>query len=226
MATEPASNTVGTYWVRGLFATALLLPILFITGCQSINPLPSFGVGEATPEEAKIRKLMKWHSGRVEVYREFRTVFTARSVYLTDEIQQLAVDWEARSKLMNPEERATFEKEILADNDQVIKILVGFYTPEEEQNNLSREDSIWIAYLKNSDGTVTRATCLDVDEDNARMYMRFLNWDLSWSKLYILCYPKSPGQHNPEDKWLTMVISGPPGQGEMKLQLEPPEYQP
>jgi len=225
MAAEPR-NTDGGYATTVLFTAVLLLLIMLFTGCQSINPLPSFGVDDPTPEEARIRELMKWHSGRVEVYREFRTVFTARAVYLSDEIRNLAADWEARSKLMSPEERGEFEKKFLEDDAPLIKVLVGFYTPEENQNDLSRKNSVWTPYLNNPDGSVTRATCLDVDEDNSRIFMRFLKWDLSWSKLYILCFPYSPDLHSPEDGWLSMMISGPSGIGEIRLQIAPPDVQP
>ena len=195
-------------------------------GCQSINPLPKFGVGYASPEEEKIRKLMEWHSGRTEVYRDFRTVFTARAVYLSDDIQKLVADWEARSKLMNPEERAEFEKQFLDEDKTLIKVLFGFYTPEEDQNNLSGEDSGWITYIKHSDGTVTRATCLDVDEDNTRIYMRFLKWDLSWSKLYLLCFPIAPASDSQDQEFVSMMISGPQGSGEIRLRISPLALQP
>jgi hypothetical protein len=196
------------------------------SGCRSINPLPTFGVGDASPEEVKIRKLMEWHSGRVEVYREFRTVFTARAVYLSNDIQEMAADWEARSKLMDPEERAEFEDQFLEGENPVIKVLVGFYTPREEQNDLSSGTSAWITYLKHSDGSVTRATCLDVDEENTRIYMRFLKWDLSWSKLYLLCFPSSPDPSSQDQGSITLVISGPGGAGEIRLQTSPPADQP
>jgi hypothetical protein len=221
MAAEPR-NTGGGYSDSVLFTVVALLLITLFMGCQSMNPLPNFGVDDPTPEEARVRMLMKWHSGRAEVYREFRTVFTARAVYLSEEILNLAADWEARSKLMSPEERKAFEKEFLKDDAPLIKVLVGFYTPEEDQNDLSRKGSLWIPYLNNPDGSVTRATCLDVDEDNARIFMRFLNWDLSWSKLYILCFPFSPERHSPEDGWVSMMISGPSGVGEIRLQIAPP----
>jgi len=209
-----------------LFFAAVWICLVMISGCRSINPLPNFGVGEASPEEAKIRELMEWHSGRVEVYRDFRTVFTARAVYLSDDIQELAADWEARSKLMNPEERAEFEKRFLDKDKPLIKVLVGFYTPEEEQNNLSSKKSGWITYLKHPDGDVTRATCLNVDEESTRIYMRFLKWDLSWSKLYLLCFPFSPVPDNQDQKFVSMIISGPQGAGEIRLQISPRADQP
>lgn len=209
-----------------LRAAAVLVTMTFIlTGCQSINPLPNFGVGNGTPEEARIKQLMKWHSGRVEVYRDFRTVFTARAVYLSDEIQSLAVDWEARSKLMTPEERTAFEKRFLGEDTKLLKVLVGFYTPEEQLNDLSQENSVWIPYIQNPDDTVIRATCLDVDDDSSRIYMRFLKWDLSWSRLYLLCFPYSPDLHERENGSITMVISGPRGQGTIRLRFDPPEDQ-
>jgi hypothetical protein len=209
-----------------LAIAAVLICLTTAVGCQSMNPLPNFGVGDASPEEAKIRKLMEHHSGRVEVYRDFRTVFTARAVYLSDEIQELAANWEARSKLMNPEERAVFKKQFLGGDTPVIKVLVGFYTPEEEQNDLSGKNSAWVTYLKHSDGTVTRATCLDVDEENTRIYMRFLKWDLSWSKLYFLCFPYSTGPDSPDNEFVSMMISGPQGAGEIRLQISTPADKP
>lgn len=206
----------------------LALPILFVlnTGCQSLNPLPGFGVGDATLEEVKIRKLMKWHSARVSVYREFRTVFTARAVYLSDEIQRLAADWEIKSTLMNPEERKAFEERFLGEDSKMIKILVGFYTPEEELNDLNEDNSSWIPYLKNPDGTVRKASCMSVNEENKRTYMRFLKWDLSWSKLYLLCFPSSPELSRDENGLISVVISGPQGSGEIRLQVTPPDEQP
>jgi len=150
-------------------------------------------------------------------------MFTARAVYLSDAIQRMAVDWEARSKLMSPEERAELEREVLGQDPRPIKVLVGFYTPEEEQNNLSESNSIWIPYLQNNDGTVTRAACTDMSEDNARLYMRFLRWDLSWSKLYLLCFQSTPDLQVSDDGWINMVISGPQGQGEIRLQVVPPD---
>ena len=205
---------------------AIWICLIMVVGCQSINPLPKFGVGDASPEEVKIRKLMEWHSGRVEVYRDFRTVFTARAVYLSSDIQKLAADWEARSKMMNPEERAKFEERFLGEGKPLIKVLVGFYTPKEEQNDLSGENSSWITYLKHPDGTVTRAACLDVDKESTRIYMRFLKWDLSWSKLYLLCFPYSPGLDSQDQEFVSMIISGAQGSGEIHLQISPPADQP
>lgn len=204
-------------------AALLMTMTLFLSGCQSINPLPNFGVGSAAPEETKIRKLMKWHSGRIEVYREFRTIFTARAVYLSEEIQSLAAEWEAKSKLMNPEERAAFEKKFLGEDSEVLKVLVGFYTPQEQMNDLSSENSVWIPYISKPDGTVIRAACLDVDEINTRIYMRFLEWDLSWSKLYLLCFPYPADRLETEDGWISLVISGAQGQGTIRLRFDPPE---
>lgn len=204
-------------------ATVLMMTAMTLSGCQSMNPLPAFGVGDAAPEEARIGKLLKWHSGRVEVYRGFRTVFTARAVYLSDEIQRLAADWEARSTLMNPEERAAFEKTFLGENTNVIKVLVGFYTPEEQMNDLSDENSFWIPYINNPDGTVIRAACLDADENITRIYMRFLQWDLSWSRLYLLCFPYQGERLETEDGWISMMISGAQGRGTIRLRFDPPE---
>jgi hypothetical protein len=184
-------------------------------------PLPNFGFGQASPAENHIRKLMKWHSGRVEVYREFRTVFTARAVYLSEDIQSSVVDFETRSKLLSPEERLELEKRITGGGD-TIKVLLGFYTPDEEFNDLVSDEPVWIPYLTKPDGTVIRAACFSVAEEDAKIYMRFLEWDLSWSKLYMLCFPYDPGVHKPDDGWIDLVISGSHGRGEVRLKTAPP----
>ncbi len=207
--------------IREVALKLLFLLVLVVGGCQSFNPLAEFGLGDATPEEERIRTLMKWHSGRVEVYRDFRTIFTARAVYLSQELVRSSVDWEARTRLLNPEERAALEKRFLGNGEGTISILMGFYTPEEELNDLSEENSVWIPHLKHADGTVTRAACFSAGEEAAKIYMRFLKWDLSWSRLYLLCFPAQP-----EEDFLTLVISGPQGQGEIRLQTTPPEKGP
>jgi hypothetical protein len=218
-------NVQGKWNVSGLtFLSAILFTVAMFflsAGCQSINPLPSFGVGQASPEESRIQKLMKWHSGRTEVYREFRTVFTARAVYLSEDIQRSIVEFESRTKLMNPDERTELEEQ-LAGTEGTFKILLGFYTPNEDFNDLVSETSVWTPHLKSTDGTVTRASCFSVDEDVTKIYMRFLEWDLSWSRLYMLCFPYDADVHKPDDRQIELVISGSKGRGEILLNTTPP----
>jgi len=202
-----------------------LLLLAFGTGCHYLNPLSELGVGNSTPEEGRIKQLMKWHSGHAEVYQNFRTVFTARAVYLSDEIQKLAADWEVKSRLMTPEEQRTFEKKFLGKGQGFINILLGFYTPREEVNNLGDKNSSWTLYLKNTDGTIVRATSFGVKEVNARPYMRFLKWDLSWSRLYMLHFP-SPDVTPDAEGRITLVISGLQGHGEISMRFKPPVEEP
>ena len=204
---------------------ATLATAFLVGGCQSMNPLPNFGIGQSTPEESRIRKLMKWHSGRVEVYREFKTVFTARAVYLSEDIQRSVIEFESRSKLMNPDERKELEKRMAGDGES-FNILLGFYTPNDEFNDLVGEGSVWTPHLKSNDGTVTMAACFSVDDDEAKIYMRFLEWDLSWSKLYMLCFPYDPNIHDPDDDQIVLVISGPQGRGEIHLKTTSPGNMP
>ena len=213
-------TSIRVKWGRAAGSWLLFALIVFVSGCQSMNPLPNFGLGQASPEESRIRKLMKWHSGRVEVYREFRTVFTARAVYLSEDIQSSVVDFESRSKLLSPEERMELEKRINGGGD-TIKVLLGFYTPNEEFNDLVSDEAAWVPYLTKPDGTVIRAACFSVGEEDAKVYMRFLEWDLSWSKLYMLCFPYDPGVHEPDDGWIDLVISGSHGRGEVRLKTAP-----
>ena len=226
MSDQRASTKSQKYWsIPGLVVlSTVFLPLVLIfllSGCQSINPLPNFGVGQSSPEENRIQKLMRWHSGRTEVYREFRTVFTARAVYLSEDIQRSVVEYESRTKLMSPDERMELE-ERLAGTGGSIKLLLGFYTPNEDYNDLVSEGSVWTPHLKNPDGTVTRASCSSVDEDEAKIYMRFLEWDLAWSRLYMLCFPYDTSVHEPDDGRIDLVISGPQGRGEIQLNTTPP----
>jgi hypothetical protein len=210
---------------RASHLTVLLVILaMALAGCRAVNPLSGFGFVKSTPEENRIRKLMKWHSGRVEVYKDFQTIFTARAVYISDEIRQAAVDWEARSRLMNPDEKDDLYGNTFRGDPDVVQILLGFYTPDEDLNDLDETESVWIPYLKNPDGTVTRATCFGVGSEEGRIYMRFLEWDLSWSRLYLLCFPKASSSHVHGDGWINLVISGPKGQGEVRLRaIQPPQ---
>ena len=205
-----------------LVLVLLVTAVLGWTGCQSVNPLPGFGLGKTTSQESQVRKLLDWHSGRVEVYKDFRTVFTARGVYISDEIRRSAVDWEAKSRLLAPDEREALFEDTFKGSRDVVQILLGFYTPNEDLNDLEREGSSWIPYLENPDGTVTRAVCHGIEEEDSKIYMRFLEWDLSWSRLYLLCFPKESGVYQHEDGWLTLVISGPTGLGKIRLRVVGP----
>lgn len=207
-----------TSLLRALLFTGLLI----MSGCQSVNPLPGFGLVKNTPEESRIREHLKWHSGRVEVYKDFRTIFTARAVFISEEIRQSVVNWEAKSRLMSPDEKEEFFKNTFKGGKNSHQVLLGFYTPDRDFNDLDQEKSRWIAYLEGPDGAVTKATCYGVDDDEEKMYMRFLEWDLSWSRLYLLCFPVDSLDDLQQDGWTKLVISGPTGQGEIRLRTTPP----
>ena len=129
----------------GLLTILAVAAVCGWAGCQSVNPLPGFGLGKTSPQENQVRKLMEWNSGRVEVYKDFRTVFTARAVYISDEIRSLAVDWEAKSRLLSPDEKEDLFEETFRGNREVVQILLGFYTPDEDLNDLDRESSSYLA---------------------------------------------------------------------------------
>jgi len=196
--------------------------LLFLPACQSVNPLPGFGLAKRTPEENRIRELMKWHSGKVEIYKDFRTVFTARAIFISDEIRKSVVDWEAKSRLMSPDEKAKFKENTFKGEKNAYQVLLGFYTPENDLNDLEKENSSWIAYLVGQDGKVAKASCFEVDVEESKTYMRFLEWDLSWSRLYMLCFPVGSLDEFQLDGWVKLVISGLTGQGEIPLRTSNP----
>jgi len=198
--------------------SVLVVTVLILSGCQT------FGLVDKTVEENRIKTHMKWHSGRVEVYRHFRTIFRARAVYISDEIRLGAVDWEARTRLMDPEEKEELYRNTFKGERDVHQLLLGFYTPERDLNDLEETDTSWIPYLESPDGTVTRAACFSLAGDEAKIYMRFLEWDLSWSRLYVLCFPRDSMERSEGDGWVKLVISGPAGQGEILLRTDPPPH--
>jgi hypothetical protein len=205
--------------VKSRLLIAMVLGVL-VTGCPSFNPIRSLtGV---TPEEARIERLMEWHSGEVEVYKSFQTVFTARVVYLSDEIKKSAAEWEARSRLMNPEEKDQLVERVVHKRPGNLEFLLGFYTPDDEQNVLEQDDGPWITWLKYPSGEMKRASCFGVGGEEQKIYQRFLKWDLSWSKLYILCYPDSEEQFLTSGGKATIVITGPGGKGEIDVRIAPP----
>lgn len=203
-------------------AAALVAAALGCPGCQTVNPLPGLGLGKTTAEESQVKRLMEWHSGKVEVYKDFRTVFTARAVYISGEIRSSVVDWEARSRLLTPEEKQDLFKETFMGSGDSVQILLGFYTPDGGFNDLEKVGTSWVPYLENPDGTVTRAACFSMEKDKAKIFMRFLEWDLSWSRLYLLCFPGEPDSHLDAEGWMNLVISGPKGQGRIPLRAAGP----
>lgn len=205
---------------RGAIAV-LFLPVLVWAGCQSLNPIQS--LTSVTPEERHLADLMKWHSGEVQVYKKFETVFTARAVYLSEEVKEAAAQWEARSRLMTPEEKEALQDRLVRKRPGNLEFLLGFYTPQDELNVLEQDNGPWITYLKYPSGEMKRASCFGAGGDEQKVYQRFLRWDLSWSKLYILCYPDTEEAFRDSDGVARLVITGPAGTGEMAIKLFPPK---
>jgi len=212
----------------GLFTTLTKLTILSIIilalafGCQSINPLPQFSFSGETPEERRISELMQWHSSRVEVYKGFETVFTARVLFLSDEVKRLTYEWEAKTKLLDPKEKAELFEKTATPLENQIEFLLGFYTPDDSKEMLEQGDAEWRVKLQLPNGEIIRASCFGVGSTEENMYMRILRWDLSWSKLYKLCFPRSRGWVDPEAKGVTLIITGPRGHGAMHIKTQPP----
>jgi len=191
-------------------------------GCQSINPLPQFGFTGETPEEHRITDLMQWHSSRIEVYNGFETVFTARTMFISEEIKSLALEWEAKSKLLDPDEKKELYRETMAPLEHNVEFLFGFYTPDDSKERLGQGEGEWRVKLRLQNGEILKSSCFSVGSTEENMYMRFLRWDLSWSKLYKLCFPHTRGWIDPEAKGVTLVVTGPRGQGEMYIKTQPP----
>ena len=209
--------------LRWIILSFVALTLAF--GCQSINPLPQFGFTEESLEEHQISNLMQWHSSRVEVYKGFETVFTARAMFISEEIKNLAFEWEAKSKLLDPDEKRELYRETATPLGHSVEFLLGFYTPDDSKERLGHGESEWRVKLRLNDGEIIRSSCFVVGSSEENMYMRFLRWDLSWSKLYKLCFPRSRGWIDPEAEGVTLVISGPRGHGEMFIKTQPPlEY--
>jgi len=188
--------------------------------CVPINPLPRFGFDEASREEKTIADRMRAYSSRVEVYREFRTVFTARALYLAPAVRRAGADWEARTRLLDPGETRALMDKLVAPGESSVEFLVGFYAPDGNDNRLEAGGP-WEVLLSLPDGRKLKASCLEVGGEEGAPFMRFLRWDLSWSRLYRVCFPLRP-----DDPALaggmTLIIAGPPGSGEMRFLTPPP----
>lgn len=196
------------------------LVLLLLAGCAGLNPVATL-IG-VTPEEARMKELMQWHSGKVEVYRNFQTIFTARALFLSDEIKKSAVEWEAMSRLMTPEEKEKLMKTIANSYPGQLTFLLGFYTPDDDMNVLEQDGAPWITYLKYPFGNRNRASCFGYGQEEGKIFLRFLKWDLSWSKLYLVCYPDSEALHTPFSEGVKLIITGPGGTGEIDLKIIPP----
>ena len=132
------------------------------------------------------------------------------------------VDWEARSRLLTPEEKQALFEETFMGHEGSAQVLLGFYTPDSRLNDLEKEETSWVSYLEKPDGTVNRAVCRSLEEKNAKIFMRFLEWDLSWSRLYLLSFPDEPEAPVDGNGLIRLVISGPKGQGRIPLRAVAP----
>jgi hypothetical protein len=203
--------------VFGLLPAFPLAAVLVtMPGCASINPLPPLGFDQVSREERDIAERIRLFSARVEVYREFRTVFTARTLFLAPEVRRAAAAWESRSRMLDPAETAAVVQRIVAADSDRIEFLVGFYASDEARSRLEDPAGGWEIYLGLADGRRLRANCLLVETQEGAPYLRFLRWDLSWSRLYRVCFPVSPDDPVPA-RGMTLVIAGPDGKGEMVL---------
>ncbi len=208
-----------TRWIISLAVIALA------AGCAKIGSLPEFGFGSESVEERRIVELMNWHSARAEVYKKFETIFTARAIFLSEEVKRAAGEWEARTKLLDPDEKKALFDRVVAPVANQIEFLLGFYTPDDSNEHLERGDTEWRIKLQLPNGEIIKASCFGVSTTEEKMYMRFLRWDLSWSKLYKICFPRSVGWADPEAMGVTLIISGPRGRGEMNIKTQSPlEY--
>ncbi len=205
--------------------TWLLAVVLAAAGCSSIKNLPGISLSGETEQERRISGLMRFHSDRVEIYKGFETVFTARVLFLSPEIRKQVGEWEAKTKLLDPEEKGKFFEDVVSPKENQIEFLLGFYTPDDTSKTLEQAGAEWRVKLILPNGEILAASCFGVGSGEEDIYMHFLRWDLSWSKLYRICFPRSLGWADPEGDGVTLIISGPRGRGEMRIKTQPPlEY--
>jgi hypothetical protein len=201
-----------------LLAPALALPLALLgaVSCAQINPLPQLGfvTGQDSREERAIAERMRPYTGRIEVYHDFITVFTARGLYLAPEVRGEASAWEVKSRLLDPAEAKALTDRLVAPGGERVEFLVGFYAPDEKRSRLDDPEGKWEVVLRLADGRQIRSTCLTIGQEEGAPYMRFLRWDLSWSRLYRICFPLRPDDPALA-QGMTLSIGGPDGRGEM-----------
>ncbi len=195
---------------------------LLLASCASLgrlNPLPDLGFDEGAREERAVAERILPYTSRVEVYREFTTVFTARALELAPAVRRAVAEHEAKSRLLDPGEREALERTLLQGGSERLEYLIGFYAPGEDKAPLERKGTEWGVFLLLPDGRRLKADCVALDPKGAPQagapYLRFLRWDLSWSLLYRVCFPIAPGDPALAGRPHTLLITGPGGSGEM-----------
>lgn len=195
-----------------VIAACLLLAI----ECRPVAPGPGIEYGFATEREREISAVFRRHTGRVEVYRGYLNVFSARALYLSREVTEAAVDWEADSRLLSPEAKERIYRLASPEDERCIRFLVAFYA---RGNGVSLEhpDSPWQIRMVGPDGRYVEADRISTADKVGPIYLRFLPWDLSWSKLYLVCFPPTEGEADPDGRGVDLLFTGPDGRGGMHI---------
>lgn len=201
------------YKIAFLFLSVWLV---LLAGCQRFSPIPQVEIGLATKAEKEITALMRRHTGRVESYSGFINTFSARALYLSREITEAAVEWEARARLMSSEEKEKLYREVAAEEGYQMNFLLAFYSPE-NRKALEDPESGWQVLVELPDGTLKRADCFGMGKEDGRIYIRFLRWDLSWANLYLVCFRTPPEVADPEGEGVKLIITGPEGSASMRV---------
>jgi hypothetical protein len=200
----------------------LSVGVLLIAGCHRVSPLPQLEFGLATDQERKIATMMRHHTGRVEVFSGFSNIFSARALYLSKEITETAVDWEAWSRLLSSSQREKLFEEVTSTGKGQLSFLVAFYS-QENRKALEKPDSPWKILLELPDGNHVKASSFGLSAEEARLYTRFLQWDLTWANLYLVCFRVSVDVADPDGQGIKLLITGPPGHGSMRIPTRPLE---
>lgn len=204
--------------IRKLLIIIALLPLVAACGLLGGGQLglnPGQQPGQQAYEQAIAPYL-----GQAKIYDGPSIALIIDTLPLCRAVRQAQVARQVQAHSLSAERAGELSRRAAAEAEAGLDIMVGVFTPEDNDSKLDLPNSAWRVFIELPDGR--QLDPIDVRQvksrdRNAMLTSLYPFWD-EWGKLFRLRFaplpPLSPGQAP------LMVFAGPQGKGRMELKLD------
>lgn len=187
----------------------LMLALGLVSCVSTLSPLP--GVPEVSISEYE--RLVKQKTKKIEVYDGLYNKLTVQATWLDSDLTLASLSHNARLLQWDEEKYKQEKSTVISHHASTTEFFISFYTPEQKQDNLSSNKSIWKIYL-DVDGRRFEGKASKVKLQLTEVQALYPHHN-RWSTPYMLSFPIATGLS--DNKKATLTLTGPAGVAQLSF---------
>jgi hypothetical protein len=176
------------------------------------------------PDKGRYQTVLDKWTREGKVYEDLETKLLINATFKSEEFRKSYVDEYSSVYMLDSEKVKKLMRDELEAPKKYHEFFISVHTPILEWSDLEKKEPVWALYLLNDAGVRVSPVELKRIRERGPVVTRFYPYHTDWSLGHIVKFPLSlpDGREliTPETKYIKLVMTGPPGKGELVWELK------